>query len=206
MTQQREFGAASGRIVCFGEVMAELADTAAERVAIGVGGDTFNTAVYLARSGFAVSYATALGCDPFSRRIRSRMLAEGIDDGLVLQSPDRACGLYAIEVDDRGERHFTYWRSQSAARAFFALEGSERVIAAMEGAGVLYLSGITLSLFPAVQQRRIADIAATVRAQGGQVVFDTELPARRLGLAGGGTRDDHGTQAPCIRRLADLRG
>lgn len=173
MTQQREFGAASGRIVCFGEVMAELADTAAERVAIGVGGDTFNTAVYLARSGFAVSYATALGCDPFSRRIRSRMLAEGIDDGLVLQSPDRACGLYAIEVDDRGERHFTYWRSQSAARAFFALEGSERVIAAMEGAGVLYLSGITLSLFPAVQQRRIADIAATVRAQGGQVVFDT---------------------------------
>ena len=54
------------RVVAIGEVMIEMARGGDGRFGIGCGGDTFNTAVYLARAGIDVAYATALGDDPFS--------------------------------------------------------------------------------------------------------------------------------------------
>lgn len=104
MGHPTKFKADRKAVTCFGEVMAELADLGAEQVRVGVGGDTFNTAVYLARLGTPVRYATALGQDPFSERIRKRMALEGVDAELVATSSDRNCGLYAIEVDETGER------------------------------------------------------------------------------------------------------
>ena len=38
------------------------------RFALGCGGDTFNTAVYLARAGIPTAFATALGDDPLFGR------------------------------------------------------------------------------------------------------------------------------------------
>ena len=46
-----------GRAVCVGEVMIELLRGGDGRFAIACGGDTFNTAVYLARAGTDVGYA-----------------------------------------------------------------------------------------------------------------------------------------------------
>src|SRR5215510_11827212 len=60
MTENRQ------RIVAVGEVMVELARGHDGRYALSFGGDTFNTAVYLARAGVPVAYATALGDDPYS--------------------------------------------------------------------------------------------------------------------------------------------
>jgi 2-dehydro-3-deoxygluconokinase len=54
------------RVVCVGEVMIEMARGSDGRFGIACGGDTFNTAVYLARAGIDVSYATVLGDDPYS--------------------------------------------------------------------------------------------------------------------------------------------
>ncbi|ABI64553.1 sugar kinase [Maricaulis maris] len=174
MGHPTKFKADRKAVTCFGEVMAELADLGAEQVRVGVGGDTFNTAVYLARLGTPVRYATALGQDPFSERIRKRMALEGVDAELVATSSDRNCGLYAIEVDETGERSFTYWRSHSAARQFFDLAGARQALDAMAEADVLYLSGITLSLFAESSKTgQIIDLAQSVRRKGGQVVFDT---------------------------------
>ncbi len=174
MGRQSDFEPRGKRVICFGEVMAELAGLEAETVRVGVGGDTFNTAVYLARLGTPVRYATALGADPFSLRIRQRMELEGVADDLVMTAPDRNCGLYAIELDDTGERSFTYWRSQSAARQFLDMPQSETVLAEMAKADVLYLSGISLSLFQAPRQlEKLVDLVRAVRSSGGEVVFDT---------------------------------
>ncbi|RKQ96529.1 sugar kinase [Maricaulis maris] len=189
MGHRSGFSARGRHVVCFGEVMAELAGLEAETVRVGVGGDTFNTAVYLARLGTSVSYATALGRDHFSGRIRKRMASEAVRDDLVATSDDRNCGLYAIEVDDAGERSFTYWRAQSAARQFFDLAGSEAALSAMANADVLYLSGITLSIFPETSQRnRIIDLARSVRRRGGHVVFDTNY--RPAGWSSGAAARD----------------
>ena len=94
------------RVVAVGEVMVELARGDDGRFALAFGGDTFNTAVYLARAGVEVAYATALGDDDYSDRILDLAAAEGVDRDLVVRVPGRMPGLYLIETDTRGERRF----------------------------------------------------------------------------------------------------
>ncbi|PNA09928.1 sugar kinase, partial [Pseudomonas sp. MPR-R1B] len=53
-------------VVCVGEVMIELSRGNEGRYGQAFGGDTFNTAVYLARAGVPAAYATAMGDDPYS--------------------------------------------------------------------------------------------------------------------------------------------
>ena len=159
-------------VFIIGEAMVELSGLEGETIHVGVAGDTFNTAVYLARAGVPVTYLTALGEDPFSERIKTRLTEEGIDTGHVLAVPDRNAGLYAISVDEDGERHFTYWRSQSAARSFFDAPGAEAALEALAHAPTIYLSGITLSLFSEEDRTRLFSALEAARERGGQIVFD----------------------------------
>jgi len=135
------------KVVCVGEVMVELARGSDGRFGLAFGGDTFNTAVYLARAGVDVAYATALGDDAFSGDILALGTAEGVDMSLVQRARGRVPGLYLITTDDAGERSFHYWRDTSPARSLFEAEGWQDVAAALVGAGVVYFSGITLSLY-----------------------------------------------------------
>jgi 2-dehydro-3-deoxygluconokinase len=66
------------RAVCIGEAIVELARGADGRFALASSGDTFNTAIYSARAGLPVAFASALGDDPFSDAIVSLAQAEGI--------------------------------------------------------------------------------------------------------------------------------
>ena len=67
-----------GRVVAIGEVMVEMARGSDGRFTLSCGGDTFNTAVYLARAGIPTAFATALGDDPFSDGILALAAAEGV--------------------------------------------------------------------------------------------------------------------------------
>lgn len=163
---------APARVVCVGECMLELTGSADAGYRLGMGGDTWNTAVYLARLGHSVRYLTALGDDPYSKTMRERWMLEGLDLSLVLTAPGRRPGLYAIQTDSAGERAFHYWRSESAARALFALPGLEAALAAAQDTDLLYLSGITLAIFGDVARERLAGLAASVLARGGKVAFD----------------------------------
>src|SRR5690606_32444569 len=111
------------RVVACGEAMLELSPDS-DRWQLGYGGDTLNTAIHLARAGIETAYLTALGSDPLSSGLKDRWTAEGLDCSLVLTHPGRNTGLYAITTDARGERSFTYWRSDSAAREMFATDGA----------------------------------------------------------------------------------
>ena len=64
--------------ICVGEVLIELARGGDGRFALSCGGDTFNTAVYLARAGASVAFASAIGDDPYSDSIVALAAAEGI--------------------------------------------------------------------------------------------------------------------------------
>src|SRR6516225_6809462 len=77
------------RAVCIGEATIELARGADGRFALGSGGDTFNTAIYLARANVPVAFASALGDDPFSDAIVSLAEAERIATDLILRVPGR---------------------------------------------------------------------------------------------------------------------
>jgi 2-dehydro-3-deoxygluconokinase len=158
-------------VIAIGECMLEL-------VRVGDGwqlnhaGDAFNTALTLRRLGVPVAFLSALGTDPFSVEMRAGWSREQIDTSLVLTDATRLPGLYAIRTAADGERSFYYWRERSAVRRLFELPGVEAALTRVRAAGMLYLSGITLSLFQDAERARLLEIARAVRANGGRVVFD----------------------------------
>ena len=106
----------TGAVVSVGECMVELARGPDGRFGLAYGGDTFNAAVYMARSGAEVAYATALGDDAYSDGIRALAQAEGVAGDLIATKPGRMPGLYMIETAASGERSFAYWRDRAPAR------------------------------------------------------------------------------------------
>jgi 2-dehydro-3-deoxygluconokinase len=162
--------------IAIGECMLELV-WVGDRWQLNHAGDAFNTALTLRRLGVPVAFLSALGADPFSLEMRAGWLREQIDISMVLTDPTRLPGLYAIRTDPDGERSFYYWRERSAVRRLFELPGIEAAIARACDAGMLYLSGITLSLFKDAERTRLVEIARVVRARGGRVVFDPNYRA-----------------------------
>lgn len=106
----------------------------------GFAGDSFNTAVYLARSGLQVDYFTHLGDDTFSREIVQLLGFEGIGQQGVTCRSGRQPGLYIINNDDHGERVFSYWRDSSPAREMFDQPVS------LHDYDLFYFTGITLAV------------------------------------------------------------
>ncbi|MCA8903069.1 MAG: sugar kinase [Hyphomonas sp.] len=160
------------QIAVFGEVMLELSGSDPGAMRLGFGGDTLNTSIYLARLGHRPDYITALGRDPYSERMIAAFGAEGVETRHILRHPDRMPGLYAIETDAAGERTFSYWRGQSAAKDFFNVAGAGDAMKAAGEADLFYLSGISLSILDDAGRQRLLDTAASVRAAGGKVAFD----------------------------------
>jgi len=169
------------RVVAFGECMLELQGQAFGTMRQTFGGDTLNTAVYLARCGqhrgLQVDYATALGDDALSAGMIERWQAEGIHTGLVRRIAGKLPGLYLIEVDECGERRFSYWRDQAAARAYFDADTTplEQQAAHIDA---LYFSGISLAILPPVGRDRLAALAFSLRERGAMVAFDNNYRPR----------------------------
>ena len=165
------------RVASVGECMVELRHRSATRLDLGFGGDTLNTAVYLARltreRTVAVDYVTALGDDAYSDAMLAMWQAEGVGAELVARLRGRLPGLYTIRVDRRGERSFTYWRSNSAARDMLRGERAAALRERLAGYDLLYLSGITLSILDPPQREALMAAADAVRERGGRVAFDS---------------------------------
>ncbi|MGQ9369295.1 sugar kinase [Azospirillum sp. ST 5-10] len=165
-------------VAALGECMIELFRRSDGALTIGFGGDTLNTAVYLARLGTAVDYVTALGDDTISDGMVTAWAAEGVGTDRVLRVPGRLPGLYLIETDEDGERHFLYWRDRAPARDLFVLPQSPALLAALEGYDVLYLSGISLAIWGEAGRDVLFQLLDRVRRRGGRVVFDTNWRPR----------------------------
>ncbi|MET4924487.1 sugar kinase [Streptomyces sp. PSRA5] len=137
-----------GPVVCIGETMAALApdpvaplDTA-ESLRLDVAGAESNVAMYLADHGVPARWVSALGDDPFGRRVRERIAASGVDVSGVRTDPARPTGLL---VKDPGT-HATgvhYYRAGSAASALGPPTLDEP---AVRGAALVHLTGITPAL------------------------------------------------------------
>lgn len=170
------------RVVSFGECMLELQGEAFGTMRQTFGGDTLNTAVYLARcagGALQVDYATALGDDPLSQGLIDRWQAEGVGTSLVRRIPGRLPGLYLIEVDSQGERRFSYWRGEAAARAYFDTAAGETPLEREAGTiGALYFSGISLAILPDAGRVRLLDLARRLRERGAVVAFDNNYRPR----------------------------
>ena len=168
-------------VVLFGECMIELRGQVFGTMQQGFGGDTLNTAIYLARlcrdQDIQVSHATALGIDVFSDHMIAAWQAEGIDTSLVSLLSNHMPGLYAIQVDPSGERHFFYWRDTSTARSYFEAPSTPLEDMTSE-VSLFYFSGISLAILPPEGRERLLATAGRVRAEGGMVAFDNNFRPR----------------------------
>ncbi len=162
-------------VACIGECMIELSQGAGGQPARGFGGDTLNTAVYLARLGVSVDYVTALGDDPFSDEMVEAWKGEGVGTTRVSRVNGKLPGLYAIRTSQTGDRSFYYWRENSAARMLLDLPETDALLTALANYEIVYLSGITLSLYSADGQQRLIDALRMARGSSTRVVFDTNF-------------------------------
>jgi 2-dehydro-3-deoxygluconokinase len=158
--------------------MIELSQTSGGLLSRSFGGDTLNTAVYLARLGVPVDYVTALGDDPWSEEMLAAWQAEGVGTGLVARVPGRLPGLYLISTDGTGQRRFYYWRDSAPARLLFDLPQTPQIAAALRDRALVYFSGISLSLYGDAGRGRLLDAIDDARAHGCRIAFDTNFRPR----------------------------
>jgi len=173
MTQQK--------LAVIGECMIELSQQGRE-MSRGFGGDTLNTAVYVARQvarqALRVDYVTALGTDSFSREMIAAWQAEALHTGLTQQMDNKLPGLYVIETDARGERTFYYWRNDAAARYWLDGEQADAICQQLAHYDYLYLSGISLAILSPSAREKLFALLADCRANGGKIIFDNNYRPR----------------------------
>jgi 2-dehydro-3-deoxygluconokinase len=166
------------RAVCVGEALIELARGADGKFALDCGGDTFNMAIYLARAGIDVGFATALGDDPYSDSIVALAGAEGVATNLVLRVPGRLPSLCMVEGGPAGARSVRIWREAAPARELFELADWVRVAESLTAAKLVYFTGITLSLYSNHGLGRFLAALEVARQHGAKVAFDGNFRPR----------------------------
>ncbi len=163
------------RFVSIGECMIEMAGGADRMYRMGFAGDTLNTAWYaraLLPADWQVDYVTALGDDIYSHQMRAFFGKAGIGTAHIQEIEGRRPGLYLIHQHE-GDRQFTYWRGQSAARQL--ADDPEALERALDGAGIVYFSGITLAILAPRARGQLMKAIVKARGEGARVVFDTNL-------------------------------
>ena len=166
------------KVACIGECMVELKQAQHGLFSRGYGGDTLNTAVYLARLGAGTDYITALGDDSLSDEMIAGWAAEGVGTARVSRLPGKLPGLYMIQTDERGERRFFHWRESAAARSLMDLPETADILDSLARYEIVYLSAITLSLFDEGGRTKLIGALMRARARGSRVVFDTNFRTR----------------------------
>lgn len=168
-----------GRIVSIGECMGELSETGTPgSLNMGFAGDTLNTAFYLRQclgADWQIDYVSAVGRDGLSDRMVEFLVGQGIGTHYIRRLDDKTIGLYYITLKD-GERSFTYWRSDSAAKRLASDPAA--LAGALQGADLAYWSGITLAILPNQDRLTLIEALSQFARRGGTVVFDPNLRPR----------------------------
>lgn len=161
------------RFLSIGECMLEMAPAQDGLYKAGFAGDTFNTAWYarkLAGPQLEVAYMTAIGEDDASRQLEAFIRQAGVTPELRYRK-DRTIGLYMISLQN-GERSFSYWRGQSAAKT---LADDLADLPRIKAGDLVYVSGITFAILPETGRENLLAAIAKARAQGAVVAFDPNL-------------------------------
>jgi len=194
------------KVAVIGECMLEVSTMGGEwnrsslPAGLSFGGDTLNTAIYLARLGIDVDYVSAVGDDDMSGWMLEQWRAEGVGCDLVNRIENTVPGLYLIQIDEQGERSFRYWRADSpASRMFDDAAEAEVMFEKLSAYQHIYLSGISLAICTEAARYRLFDFLTGYRAKGGEVIFDGNYRPR-LWASPEVARDAYET----MYRLADL--
>ncbi|MEE2945960.1 MAG: sugar kinase, partial [Pseudomonadota bacterium] len=163
-----------------GECMVEIAPAVGQTGGsdlhkVGFAGDTFNTAWYAARlfgAGWKVSYFTRVGTDHISAQFLEFCKASGVDASHVSTSANATLGLYMVHLKN-GERSFSYWRGQSAAKAMLGdVSGLEKAVTQSD---VIYFSGISVAILDDAGRANLKSVLCGAKTKGKEIIFDPNL-------------------------------
>lgn len=163
------------RFVSIGECMVEMSEGDGGLYRMGFAGDTLNTAWYARASlgvDWQVDYVTALGDDLYSDQIREFLDRNSIGTSHIRSIANKRPGLYMIHQAE-GDRHFTYWRENSAARQL--ADDSDTLERSLAGAQLIYFSGITMAILSPAARTNLLTAISSVRAAGTLVAYDPNI-------------------------------
>jgi 2-dehydro-3-deoxygluconokinase len=164
-----------------GECMVELRSNEGSDTTLhqSFAGDVYNSAVYLKRcfSDVQVGFVTVVGNDTFSLRMKNNFEVEGLNTSFVFSNVHRSTGLYLIDTDESGERSFTYWRSQSAAKTIMSYLNQE-TLNALSANDMFMLSGISIAIIPRDERPSFFRFIEALKESGVKIVFDPNYRAR----------------------------
>ena len=168
----------SGQFLAIGEAMVELAPDGNGALRQGFAGDTFNAAYY-ARAAlpadWEASYFTLLGQDAMSDAMLDFMAQKQIGTDYIGRHTSRMPGLYMVHLNN-GERSFSYWRSQSAARLL--AENKTALREAIEASDIVVFSGITLAILEGDGADNLLSICQEFRDTDKIIAFDPNIRPR----------------------------
>ena len=166
-------------IIFFGECMIEMRQTADGSLAQSFAGDVYNAAVYLKRTSpnIDVALSTCVGQDKMSGAMLNAFAAENISTDLVIKDAVKIPGLYWVHTDATGERSFTYWRSDSAAKRTVA-HVTHTYEAQLAKADMFFFSGISLAITEPSLRDTFWEMVKNIKAAGVKIVFDPNYRPR----------------------------
>ncbi|WP_439133304.1 sugar kinase [Pseudomaricurvus sp.] len=166
-------------IAFLGEPLLELAAAGSDRYSLGVAGDVFNTAVAVAQLGTPAFLATSVGTAAQDQRFFECAETYGVSPDLIERDSEHQAGLYLISNAPDGERSFSYWRNDSAAKHLFSTRSNlDAMLDKLQSIENIYLSGITLSLMSTDARELFYDWVSGYRQSGGKVIYDNNYRAR----------------------------
>ena len=163
------------KLAVIGEVMAEISGKPFSKMQQSVGGDTYNTAVYLKQllpANNTISFVSVMGTDVLSRSIVQRTQEYDLDISLLLTDDDKQVGLYYVENDEAGERFFHYWRNDSAARYLMQHKSAAAVFQKLTDYDAVFLSGISIAIMPYLDRLALIELLHTLKKMGVKIIFD----------------------------------
>jgi len=170
------------RFAAIGECLIEMSHQDEQHCRIGYAGDTYNVAVYCARSSgsetLTVDYISAVGDDPYSKAMLQAWQNEGIHADFVRRLKGRMPGLYFIRTDGSGEREFYYYRSESAARDMFKSEQGADLLKRLSEFDYLYFSGISIAILDEKSRQQFFAALQLAQKKQTMICFDSNYRER----------------------------
>ena len=172
------------KAIFLGECMIELngdissLENKSSKMQINFGGDTYNSAIYfsrLANNKTNTFYSTVLGNDSFSRKMILRFKNEKIKCDYVRTDGKNPPGIYSIEINEIGERSFSYWRDQSPSKYIFLGSKGKKLAREIKNADVFYYTGISAGILDAKQKKDLIHIGSTAVTCGFDFNYRSQL-------------------------------
>ena len=158
----------SRRVWVLGDAVVDLVPDDQGRYLKCPGGAPANVAVGVSRLGGDSAFIGRVGADPFGRFLRHVLELEGVETETLMLDPEHATSTVVVDLDEQGERTFTFLVKPSAD-----LFLTDAELPDFKSGQWLHLCSIALSRSPS---REAAFAAMTaIRAAGGFVSFDPNL-------------------------------